>query len=123
MSQPADPAAARQAVIDAFNAAYVKGLNDQQFAAVFTDSNGFNDVLSKLRAGAFKEQVNSAQMKLNDLVFLSPTKAAIKYEIDVPNYSNFTNRFNEAELVDGKWKLARYGWCNDVSLAGVQCPA
>ena len=63
-------------------------------------------------------------MKFDNLVFLSPTKAAIQYEIDIPNYAAgaFSNRFNEANLVDGKWKLARYGWCNDVSLAGVQCP-
>ena len=58
-SQPTDAAAARQAVIDAFNAAYTHGASDDSFAAAFDDSHGFADVMAKLRAGAFKEQVAS----------------------------------------------------------------
>ncbi len=75
-------------------------------------------------AGAFKEQVQTATLKLNDVVFLDATTAAIQYEIDIPNYGtpSFPNRFTEAHLVNGSWKLARAGWCADVSLAGVTCP-
>jgi hypothetical protein len=122
--QPADVAAARQAVIDTFNAAYAKGVNDDAAFAYFDDSHGFADIMATFRAGPFKEQVRTAVMKLNDLVFLSPTVAAIQYEIDIPNYSipSFAPRFNEAHLVDGQWKLARQGFCNDVALGGVQCP-
>ncbi len=77
------------------------------------------------RRSILKEQVRTAVMKFNDLVFLSPTVAAIQYEIDIPNSStpSFAPRFNEAHLVAGQWKLARQGWCNDISLAGIQCPA
>jgi hypothetical protein len=59
------------------------------------------------------------------VVFLDPTTAAIQYEIDIPNYGtpSFANRFTEAHLVNGSWKLARAGWCNDVSLAGITCPS
>ncbi len=123
--QPADAAAARQAVIDTFNAAYAKGGSDDAVFAHFDDSHGFAEIMAPLRAGQFKEQVRTAVMKFNDLVFLSPTVAAIQYEIDIPNYStpSFAPRFNEAHLVAGEWKLARQGWCNDISLAGIQCPA
>lgn len=125
-NQPADATAARQAVIDTFDHAYAKGVTDDSTFAYFDDSHGFADIMAKLRAGTFKEQVQSAVLKFDDLVFLSPTVAAIQYEIDIPNYGipSFAPRFNEAHLTDGTWKLARQGWCNDVSLAGVQqCPA
>jgi hypothetical protein len=120
--QPADPAAAKQAVEQTFAAAFHHGNTDEQFAQYFDDAHGFADVMKQLRAGSFKQQVDDAQMKLNDVVFLSPTEAAIRYEIDIPNYSTFSNRFTEAHLINGQWKLARAGWCNDVSMAGVQCP-
>jgi hypothetical protein len=122
--QPVDAATARQAVIDTFNNAYAKGVNDDATFAYFDDSHGFADIMAKLRTGTFKEQVRTAVLKLDDLVFLSPTEAAVQYEIDIPNYGtpSFAPRFNEAHLIDGKWKLARQGFCTDVGLAGVQCP-
>ncbi len=122
--QPADAAAARQAVIDTFNRAYNDGVNDDAAFAYFDDAHGFADVMANLRTGPYKEQVRTAVMKLNDLVFLSPSVAAVQYEIDIPNYGtpSFAPRFNEAHLVDGQWKLARQGFCNDVGLGGVQCP-
>jgi hypothetical protein len=122
--QPVDAATARQAVIDTFNHAYAKGVNDDATFAYFDDSHGFADIMAKLRTGTFKEQVRTAVLKLDDLVFLSPTEAAVQYEIDIPNYGtpSFAPRFNEAHLIDGKWKLARQGFCNDVGLAGIQCP-
>src|SRR5438067_11823471 len=96
--QPADAAAARQAVIDTFNAAYAKGVNDDAAFAYFDDSHGFAEVMAMLRTGPYKEQVRTAALKLDDLVFLSPTVAAIRYEIDIPNYGtpSFAPRFNEA---------------------------
>ena len=122
--QPVDAATARQAVIDTFNNAYAKGVNDDATFAYFDDSHGFADIMAKLRTGTFKEQVRTAVLKLDDLVFLSPTEAAVEYEIDIPNYGtpSFAPRFNEAHLIDGRWKLARQGFCNDVGLAGVECP-
>src|SRR5262249_2728431 len=49
--QPADAAAAKQAVVDRFNAAYQKGISDAQFAASFDDAHGFADIIKKLRSG------------------------------------------------------------------------
>jgi len=122
--QPADVTAAHQAVVDAFNGAYAKGVDDSAFDSYFVDSHGFDTVRQQLRNGPYKEQVKTATMKLNDVVFLDATTAAIQYEIDIPNYAtpSFPNRFNEAHLVNGTWKLDRQGWCNDVSLAGLNCP-
>ena len=85
--QPADAAAARQDVIDLFDATYKHGISDSSFVASFDDAHGFTDVAKQLRTGPYKQQANTAQMKLNDLVFLDPTTAAIQYEIDIPNYA------------------------------------
>jgi hypothetical protein len=122
--QPTDPAATRQAVIDTFNHAYANGVNNNAGFAYFDDSHGFAAIMATLRTGSFKEQVRTAVLKFDDLVFLTPTIAAVQYEIDIPNYPlpSFAPRFNEAHLIDGKWKLARQGFCNDIGLAGAQCP-
>jgi hypothetical protein len=123
--QPADPAAAQQAVTNTFNAAFTHGISDSTFDSYFDDSHGFDQVRQELLSGPYKEQVQTAQMKLDGVVFLDPTTAAVQYEIDIPNYGtpSFANRFTEAHLVNGSWKLARSGWCTDVSLGGVTCPS
>jgi len=55
------------------------------------------------------------------VVFTSPTKAAVRYDILIPN-DNFTSRIGNAIFVDGRWKVARATVCTDLSLAGVTCP-
>ncbi len=123
--QPADPAAARQAVIDVFNAAYTKGISAEQFRSFFDDSHGFGEIQTQLHTGPYAAEVAAAQTKFDELVFLDPDTAAIQYEWSIPGSpgTSFTNRFTEAHLVNGQWKLARAGWCTDVTLAGLHCPA
>jgi hypothetical protein len=122
--QPADAAAARQQVTDVFNAAYRKGNTDAQFASYFDDARGFAEIQKQMRAGPYAAEIAAAQTKLDDLVFLDATTAAIQYEWSIPSSpgSGFTNRFTEAHLVNGEWKLSRVGRCNDVALAGFTCP-
>jgi hypothetical protein len=120
--QPADPVEAGAAVRALFAAAFAKGISDKDFGTYFDDAHGFAEIAEQLRTGAFKDQVEAAQMQLKDLVFQDATTAAIQYDIVVPNYSTFANRFTQAKLIDGQWKLSREGWCNDVAMAGVSCP-
>ena len=121
--QPADVAAARQAVTDAFLLAHGAHdeSQDQQMAAI-DDPTDFPTYWNDLTTGPFKEQVNAAVVGLDDMVFESATRAAVKYHWDVPNYgTSFYNRFGEVVLVDGTWKVTRESMCQDFALASVQC--
>ena len=121
--QPADVAAARQAVTDAFLLAHGAHdeSQDQQMAAI-DDPTDFPTYWNDLATGPFKDEVNAAVVGLDDVVFETATRAAIKYHWDVPGYNmSFANRFGEVVLVDGTWKVTRESMCQDFALASVQC--
>ena len=66
--------------------------------------------------------MNAAVVGLDDVVFETATRAAVKYHWDVPGYGmSFYNRFGEVVLVDGTWKVTRESMCQDFALASVQC--
>ncbi len=121
--QPANVDAARAEIEHAFATAYNGGLgSDEEKRAVVQDSDALKPVMEQIRNGSFAQQVKDATAKVTDVVFTSPTEAAVRYDIDVANYSNFTDRIGKALLIDGHWKVARVTVCADISLAGGNCP-
>jgi hypothetical protein len=86
------------------------------------DSDALKAVIERIRTGTFAQQVKDATAHVTDVVFTSPTEAAVRYDINVANYSNFTDRIGRALLIDGRWKVARVTVCADISLAGANCP-
>ncbi|MGZ4690733.1 MAG: hypothetical protein ACXVIM_05895 [Acidimicrobiia bacterium] len=121
--QPQDAAAARAEVIQAFETAYSGTADDTAKAAAVEDSGSLKDVMAKADSGPYAQQVKDASAKVTDVVFTSPTEAAVRYDIDIKNYSsNFTDRIGKALFVDGRWKVAKVTVCADISLAGVTCP-
>jgi hypothetical protein len=121
--QPADVPAARQAVTDSFLLAH--GAHDEaqeQMMSAIDDPTDFPEYWNELATGTFKEQVDAAVIGVDDIVFMSATRAAVKYHWDVPGYgSSFHNRFGEVVLVDGVWKVTRATMCQDFALAGTMC--
>lgn len=121
--QPADAAAARTEIEHAFATAYNGGLgSDDAKRAVVQDSDALKPVMDEIRNGTFAQQVKDATAQVTDVVFTSPTEAAVRYNINVANYSNFNDRIGRALLIDGHWKVARVTVCADISLAGASCP-
>jgi hypothetical protein len=120
--QPADPEAARAAVSAAFATAYNGQLTPEERQAAMEDATGFDEIMRQLREGPFAEQVGDATVQTTDVVFLSASRAAVRYDILIANYTNFTGRLGEAVLVDGQWKVTRETMCRDISMAGVTCP-
>ncbi len=120
--QPADAAAARTAIEKAFSVAYDGGISDSaaKIAAV-EDGEAVLPVLEAGSNGAFAEQVKSASAKVLEVVFTSPTEAAVRYDI-VTSTSRFNGLIGGAVSVNGSWKVARSTMCKDISLAGVSCP-
>jgi hypothetical protein len=120
--QPADAAAARAAVVQAYATAY-SGIGDPNGKRdAVEDSDELADVIAQADSGSFAQQVKDASAVVTDVVFTSPTEATVRYDINVKDYSNFTGRIGKARLIDGTWKVARVTICADLSLAGATCP-
>jgi hypothetical protein len=121
--QPADPDGARRAVEHAYATAYDGGLGDTpEKRALVEDSESLVAVMDEIRRGTFAQQVQNASAKVTEVVFVSPTEAAVRYDILIENYTNFTDRIGRAKLIGGVWKVARPTVCADISLAGSNCP-
>jgi hypothetical protein len=119
---PTDPNAARAAIGQAFHDVYTwSNPSTVKGAAIEGGSVLSPDLETQLAKGPFAKQVQQAKVRVDEVVFTSPTKAAVRYDILIPN-DNFTSRIGNAIFVDGRWKVARATVCTDLSLAGVTCP-
>jgi hypothetical protein len=122
--QPADPAGARQAVVDLIARAWTPDLTDAQRFENFDDAHGFDEVMRELRSGPVATQANSAvSATADDVVFLTPTQADIKFTFTIANYGRATGFFGIANLRNGAWKLTRSTFCNALFTTGAKCPA
>lgn len=123
--QPADPAAAEQAVVDTFTTVYDFTSPADRRGALIDDATGVEAALQNVLAGGFADAARGARFKFGDLVFTDPTTAAVRYDIEIPEGSGAQsvaqNRFGTARLVDGVWKVARATVCADLQLAGGSC--
>jgi hypothetical protein len=122
--QPADPAAARAEIEQAFATSYDGGAGDTpEKRAAVEDSSVLAFAAAETAKGPYAAQVKDSTAKVTDVVFTSPTEASVRYDINIANYTNFTNRIGAAKLIDGRWKVARETVCTDLTLSGINCPA
>ncbi len=119
--QPADPEAARAEIASHFGGAGgASKVSD--ILGNLDDPRGMEETWNELLNGPFAEQAKKAETQFRDLVFLSATRAAVQYDVHIPDYMDFDNRFAEYVLIDGQWKETRESLCRDIALAGVTCP-
>jgi hypothetical protein len=121
--QPADPAAARAEIETLFGVTYSDRTREERLGNL-DDPTGMDQVFDELENGSYRTQVLGSRTMLDDLVFLSATRAAVLYHTEIPNYPNggLNGQLGEVVFVDGRWKLTRAGVCRDIGLAGVTCP-
>ncbi len=123
--QPTDVAAAKQAVVDAFNRVYDFSTPAADRAAFVDDPSDLDVAMRSVLNGGFADAVKAAKWHLGDLVFTSPTTAVVTYDITIPpgsgDQSLVTGRFGEARFVDGRWKVTRDTLCSDLGMAGGSC--
>jgi hypothetical protein len=121
--QPADPEAARHAVEQAWIAAYDGPGTNETRAAAIEGGTGLVDVFDELHNGQWGDQVRSARTVVEGVVFVSPTRAAVKFHADLADGSISGPYFGDAVLNGNSWQSTRASYCRIVSLAGVHCPA
>lgn len=123
--QPADVAAANQAVVDAFNRVYDFTTPAADRAAFVDEPSDLDVAMRRVLNGGFADAVKGAKWRLVDLVFTSPTTAVVTYDIEIPPgtgvASMATGRFGEARFVEGRWKATRDTICSALAMAGGSC--
>jgi hypothetical protein len=122
---PENEAEARQAVIDAFTRVYTgddPGGQSEGFADV-DDPTGIAEAVEVVRQSFPGALTGTNTVRVDDVRFLNPTTAAVRYTILLPDYSipEFPNRVGRAVLVDGSWKVTRDTICHDLALGGATC--
>jgi hypothetical protein len=119
VEQPADPAAARAEIEGLFGIPFSERTDEERVADI-DDPTGMLEMYERLRNSSFASDVAGSRTVLDDLVFLSATRAATRYHIELPGRT-INNEFGEVVFVDGRWKVTRASVCQAVSLAGVSC--
>jgi len=120
--QPADSDAARSSVATAYTAAMDGDTAVAQRAAAIERGTSLVPVFEELRTGPYGAQVRSARTVIDGIVFLSPTKAAVKYHANLADGSISGPYLGDAVLSDGDWLVSHESYCQVASLAGVHCP-
>ena len=120
--QPVYPATAKQAVLDLFALAWSANGTDAQKFSAFDDSHGFEQAEQELRTGPEAAEANSTvKAQVDNIVFLTPTEAAIQYTFYIAHYGSFTGFFGEATLSNGTRKLTRSTFCDALVTTNARC--
>ena len=74
-------------------------------------------------AAPYADQVAIGHALVRELVFTAPDHAWVLYDVLTGDTPAVTDRFGEAVLVDGTWKVTEATLCQDIALAGITCCA
>jgi len=120
--QPAEVDAARAAVIAAYELAYDGSKTVEERGAAVADPSGWQDVQAEIDR-QFPEQVAASRARVTEVVFVSATRAAVRFDIVQEGSLYLPGELGEAVLVNGRWKVTREAMCGLVTLAGKHCPS
>ncbi|MFN8053141.1 MAG: hypothetical protein U0Q22_16970 [Acidimicrobiales bacterium] len=118
---PADPVAARAAVVAAFGSVYDGTNGIEVRLRMIDDPTGVEQAIRSLQSGPNALAVNAATVNVNDVTFTSPTRASVIYGIAVSGQPAALGRTGEARVEAGAWKVTRATVCGDLAAAGGSC--
>ena len=122
--QPADPTAARAAIAKAYAVldANAAGNTDAQLAYIQDGAS----ILSALDEAGRRNNVSTQYPKVawvvRAVVFTSPTRASVGYDITNADQVLLGGQIGEAVLDAGTWKVTRATVCAVLALGGTTCP-
>jgi hypothetical protein len=119
--QPTNLPAARASVTAAFTTLYNGMLNTTTRAAAVQDNAGIAALFDQVLRGPNGPLAKTAATHVDDIVFTSPSDAAIRYTV-VTASTTYGPRVGRAVSVNGTWKVTRDTACIDLAAAGAPCP-
>jgi hypothetical protein len=121
--QPADLPAARLAVTEAFAGAFDGAASNDQRARSIERGSDLISVFDELRNGPVGASVNKAKTVVEGIVFVSPTRAAVKFHSQLgPDGGTSGPYLGDAILTAVGWQVSRDSYCTLAALAGANCP-
>ena len=123
--QPADPDTARRQIAKAYVTAYDGDVPDDLRSKAIEDGAGLTGVFEQLRTGSFAAPVRSARTVVDEIVFLSPTRAAVEFHSRLGDGSTSGPYFGDAFLDAAGyfgWEISHASYCQIIIPAGVHCP-
>ena len=122
--QPADPAAARAAVLDTWSKIVDEPTDIAAKTELIDDTTGIAGAAEQAKQ-AFPDAAANATFELVEMVFTAPDRVAVKYNVKIPPGSGQGDLVNgmigEARLIDGQWKATRASVCALLSKGGGSC--
>jgi hypothetical protein len=118
--EPADATRARQAIEAAYRRVFESPAhrNNNRYlegGAVLTPTEsaqliaGYGDILGKLR------------VRINDFRFLSPTSAALSFDLLLNGQPISPTTIGQAALIGGQWKVTRDSFCAVIKRSNIAC--
>jgi hypothetical protein len=117
--QPADPAAAEEALRTDFTLLW-DDIKAGTESARLDDWTGIAEALAAVQTGGFTDAAATAVHTIEEISFTSPTEAWFRYGIDTSS-GYFGQRYGTATLTDAGWTFPRAVACADLSLGGGSC--
>ena len=119
--EPADPEAARAAIVEAYTTATDGSLTAAERRAHIEDSDELGPYLSQA-AAPYGDIVKHQRVTLGDITFIDAERAALVYTLTFDGLMAPQTDLGYAVLDDGRWKVSRETVCALILRAGVTCP-
>jgi hypothetical protein len=118
---PADPAAAEAQIRAAFIGIFDASHTREERAQFSERPEVWSDANQELVEGPFGSSVADQRAEVDEVVFTSPTHAAVRFQLIASDPIVPRDHIGDAVLVDGRWLVAISTTCRMVEIAAVQC--
>jgi hypothetical protein len=118
--QPADVAAASQAVTDVYLTVFTHGSDPDRNETLIEDGPALRPLNDKAKEN-FGQARETITVEVGEIRFLSATEAALYYELKYEGAMLLGRQVGYAKFIDGQWKVARDTMCSLLSSAGAEC--
>jgi hypothetical protein len=118
--QPADVAAATQGVTEAYQYVFTDG-NDRDNNGTYIENAETVKAAGDQVRKNFPEASDTVTVEVGEIRFLSPTEAALFFELTYDGGQLFGKQIGFAKLIDGHWKISRDTMCMVLGWGGGQC--
>lgn len=118
---PPDPERAKAEVTAAFASVYDPASGVESRLRLVDDTTGVAAAFRQVEAGPNGSVISTAVVNVNDVQFLSPTRAKVIYGLTVPGQAPILGRAGEARVAAGAWKVTRATVCGDLVAVGGSC--
>lgn len=118
--QPADVAASTDAVKTAYGTVFDHTTDPASRTQYIEDQPSLQSALDQTKKN-FPQSADTVSIEIGEIRFLSPTEAALYFELKYDGGAMFGKQVGYAKLVDGTWKVSRDTMCMVLSWGGGQC--